>query len=122
LVSLLVLLAFMGLGMLTGAGTLLARRANPVAAILGGVSLFLSGVAYPVSVLPPWLQTIARALPLTHALEALRLALLQGASPAELAPSLLALGLFALVLTPAGLGLFVYGLRRARIDGSLTHY
>jgi len=122
LVSLLVLLAFVGLGLLTGAGTLLARRANPVAAVLGGLSLFLSGVVYPVSVLPSWLQSIARLLPLTHALEALRRALLQGASPRELAPSLLALGLFAAILAPAGFGLFAYGLYRARIDGSLTHY
>jgi ABC-2 type transport system permease protein len=73
-------------------------------------------------VLPPWLQSAGRLLPLTHALEALRLALLTGAGPAALAPSLGALALFACLLTPAGLGLFVYALRRARVDGSLTHY
>lgn len=122
LVATLMLLAFMGLGLLTAAGTLLARRSNPVAAILGAVSFFLSGVAFPVSVLPPWLQGVAQVLPLTHALEALRLTLLLGASPAELARSLAALAVFAAVLIPAGLGLFVYGIRRARIDGSLTHY
>jgi ABC-2 type transport system permease protein len=122
LVALLVFLAFTGLGMVSAAGTLLARRQNPVAAILGASSLFLSGVAYPVSVLPHWLQVVSHAIPLTPALEALRGALLLGATPAELAPSLLSLGMFALVLTPAGLGLFAYGVRRARIDGSLTHY
>ena len=122
LVALLIFLAFTGLGMVSAAGTLWARRSNPVAAILGAASLFLSGVAYPVHVLPPWLQTISHAIPLTPALEALRGALLLGASPSELAPSLFSLGMFALVLTPAGLALFVYGVRRARIDGSLTHY
>jgi ABC-2 type transport system permease protein len=122
LVSLLILPAFMGLGMLAGAATLLARRANPVAAILGGLSLLLSGVLYPVTVLPPWLQSIAALLPLTHALEALRLTLLLGASPGELASPALSLAAFAIVLGPAGFGLFAYGLHRARIDGSLTHY
>jgi ABC-2 type transport system permease protein len=122
LVAVLVFLAFVGLGMLTAAATLLARRSNPVATILGALSVFLSGVAYPVSVLPPWLQGASRLLPLTHALEALRRTLLLGASPAELTPTLVALAIFAAVLTPSGLALFVYGLRRARIDGSLTHY
>jgi ABC-2 type transport system permease protein len=117
-----VLVAFVGLGLLTAAGTMLTRRSNPVAMVLGAASLFLSGVIYPVTVLPPWLQSAGRLLPLTHALEALRLALLTGASPNELAPSLGALALFGCLLTPAGLGLFVYALRRARVDGSLTHY
>jgi len=117
-----VLMAFVGLGLLTAAGTMLTRRSNPVAMVLGAASLFLSGVVYPVSVLPPWLQSAGRLLPLTHALEALRRALLTGASPHELLPSLGALALFGCVLTPAGLGLFVYALRRARVDGSLTHY
>ncbi len=117
-----VLLAFVGLGLLTAAATMLSRRQNPVAVVLGAASLFLSGVLYPVSVLPPWLQAAARFLPLTHALEALRGALLVGASPAQLLPVLSALAAFALVLGPAGLALFVYALRRARIDGSLTHY
>jgi ABC-2 type transport system permease protein len=122
LVSLVVLLAFVGLGMLTGAATLVARRANPVAAVMGGLSLLLSGVLYPVSVLPDWLQSVAALLPLTHALEALRQTLLLGASPRALAPSLVSLGIFALVLTPVGFGLFAAGIRRARVDGSLTHY
>jgi ABC-2 type transport system permease protein len=117
-----VLMAFVGLGLLTAAGTMLTRRSNPVAMVLGAASMFLSGVVYPVSVLPPWLQSAGRLLPLTHALEALRRALLIGASPRELLPSLGALALFGCLLTPAGLGLFVYALRRARVDGSLTHY
>jgi ABC-2 type transport system permease protein len=117
-----VLMAFVGLGLLTAAGTMLTRRSNPVALVLGAASVFLSGVVYPVSVLPPWLQSASRLLPLTHALEALRLALLMGAPPRALVHPLGALALFACLLTPAGLGLFVYALRRARVDGSLTHY
>jgi ABC-2 type transport system permease protein len=120
----LVLLAFGGLGLLAAGMTMIARRTNPVAAILGAASMFLSGVVYPVSVLPEWLQKVSAFLPLTHALEALRQALILGrpvVAP-ELAPSLFALTGFACVLTPLGLGLFVYALRRARIDGSLTHY
>jgi ABC-2 type transport system permease protein len=118
----LVLAAFIGLGLLTAGTTMLLRRINPVAIVLGSVSFFISGVVYPVSVLPPWLQRAGMLLPLTHALHALRGALLLGASPAALRDPLLALGVFAAVLIPTGAAIFGYALRRARVDGSLTHY
>ncbi len=118
----LVMGTFVGLGLLSAATTLLVRRNNPVATLLASASLLLSGVAYPVSVLPVWLRTVGRMLPLTHALELVRGSLLRGARPADLWESLAALALFAGVLVPAGVALFVFALRRARIDGSLGHY
>jgi ABC-2 type transport system permease protein len=118
----LVVAAFGGLGLLTAATTMMARRSNPIAMMLGALSVLLSGVVYPVSVLPGWLQMAAELLPLTHALEALRGALLTGAGIADLRTSMLALALFAAILIPAGLSTFIYALKRARIDGSLTHY
>jgi ABC-2 type transport system permease protein len=90
--------------------------------IIGSLSFFLSGVLYPVSVLPDWLRAIGRLLPLTHALAVLRGALLVGASPGALADSFIALLLFAGVLAPVGAGVFAFALRRARVDGSLSHY
>lgn len=118
----LILGAFVGLGLLSAATTMLVRRNNPVATLLGSASLLLSGVAYPLSVLPPWLRLLGRMLPLTHALEVVRGALLRGDGLSELSRSMIALGLFAGILVPAGVGLFVFALRRARIDGSLGHY
>jgi ABC-2 type transport system permease protein len=118
----LVMGTFVGLGLLSAATTMLVRRNNPVATLLASASLLLSGVAYPVSVLPGWLRTVGRMLPLTHALELVRGSLLRGARPADLWESLAALALFAGVLVPAGVALFVFALRRARIDGSLGHY
>lgn len=118
----LVMGAFVGLGLLSAAATMLVRRTNPVAALLASSSLLLAGVAYPVSVLPSWLQAVGNLLPLTHALALVRGGLLRGAGVAELGPSIAALGLFTGILVPAGAALFVFALRRARIDGSLGHY
>jgi ABC-2 type transport system permease protein len=118
----LVIAAFCGLGLLAAGSTMLVRRLNPVAMIIGSLSFFLSGVLYPVTVLPTWLQAIGRLLPLTHTLAVLRGALLVGASPAALADSFAALVVFAAVLAPVGLGVFAFALRRARSDGSLSHY
>jgi ABC-2 type transport system permease protein len=101
---------------------MLVRRLNPVAMVIGSLSFFLSGVMYPVTVLPDWLRAVGRALPLTHALAVLRGALLIGASPAALADSFLALAIFAAVLAPLGSAVFRFALRRTRVDGSLSHY
>jgi len=118
----LVVAAFSGLGLLAAGTTMLVRRMNPVAMIIGSLSFFLSGVMYPVTVLPEWLRVLGRALPLTHALAVLRGALLVGAGPAALADSFLALAIFAAVLAPLGAAVFRFALRRTRIDGSLSHY
>jgi ABC-2 type transport system permease protein len=118
----LALLTFGGVGLLGAAATMVTRRSNPVGALLGGASALLSGVVYPVSVLPPWLVRAGRVLPLTHGLEVLRKGLLAGVGPAEVAGSLLALAGFALGFFCAGLALFAWALRRARRDGSLSHF
>lgn len=114
--------AFTGLGLLAAATTMLVRRMNPVSTVIGSLSFFLSGVMYPVTVLPSWLRQVGTVLPLTHALAVLRGALLVGASPTDLRGALLALLVFSGVLAPVGVGLFAYALRRARVDGSLSHY
>jgi ABC-2 type transport system permease protein len=118
----LIVAAFSGLGLLAAATTMLVRRLNPVAMVIGSLSFFLSGVMYPMSVLPPWLRAVGHLLPLTHALTVLRGALLIGSGPVELRQSMLALLLFAGVLAPIGAGMFAFALRRARVDGSLSHY
>jgi len=118
----LILGAFGGIGLLAAATTMLVRRSNPVGTLLASASFLLSGVAYPVSVLPAGLRVLGQALPTTHALELVRGALLRGASPSELGTSILALALFAGLTIPLGAALFVFALRRARIDGSLSHY
>jgi ABC-2 type transport system permease protein len=118
----LIIAAFSGLGLLAAATTMLVRRLNPVAMVIGSLSFFLSGVMYPVSVLPEWLRAFGRCLPLTHALAVLRGALLVGSSLGDLRSSLLALLIFAGLLAPIGAAMFAFALRRARVDGSLSHY
>ncbi len=118
----LVLAAFVGIGLVSAATQMLVRRNNPVSVFLASTSFLLSGVAYPVSVLPPALRALGRVLPMTYALDLARGALLRGASLSELAGALFAMAVFGGVLIPLGAGLFVVALRRARVDGSLTHY
>ena len=49
-----------------------ARFAQPVGAVILYPMLALSGLFVPLAVLPPWLSTIAKMLPLTYAVSLLR--------------------------------------------------
>jgi ABC-2 type transport system permease protein len=114
--------SFAALGILGAAVTLLLKQGTSITTFLTAMTLAFGGVAYPISVLPEWLQHVAWILPFTHALSALREALLLGASPAELAQELAILGSFALVLFPLALGAFSLALQRAKVAGTLGQY
>jgi ABC-2 type transport system permease protein len=114
--------SFAALGVLSAAHLLLFKKGTPVRWAFLGVSGLVSGMIYPVSVLPDWLQTVARFIPVTWSLEAMRGALLEGAPLAALWPALQILLLFAVILLPLALGAFSWALRRTRITGTLTHF
>lgn len=115
-------LAFASLGFFGAAATMLLRRPDPISFALSGVSTLAGGVFYPTQILPGWLQAAGKALPITHALELVRRATFTGASVQELGTPLLGLALFCAVSLPLGLAAFAWTIRRARRDGSLTHY
>jgi ABC-2 type transport system permease protein len=115
-------LAFSGLGILSASYLLVFKKGNPVNWAVIGVSSVVGGMMYPVSVLPRWLQFIARLTPVTYSLEGMRAALLGHASFLELWPSLAALLIFAVLLLPISFFVFSWALRRTKITGTLTHF
>ncbi|MNQ26331.1 Inner membrane transport permease YbhR [compost metagenome] len=62
-------------------------------------SIFLSGFAFPFYGLPQWAQHIGNLLPVTHFLRIVRGALLKQQTLTDMGPSLLALGLFVLIIS-----------------------
>jgi ABC-2 type transport system permease protein len=115
------LLAFSGLGVLSAAYLLLFKRGNPAKWLILGVSSVVGGMLFPVAILPPWLQVIARLNPVTYALDAMRGALLDGAGILSIGRSLLLLVGFGAVLLPVSMAVFSWVLRRTKITGTLTH-
>src|SRR5262249_34332303 len=115
------LLAFSGLGILSASYLLLFKRGNPGKWFLLGISSIVGGMLFPVSILPPWLQFIARLNPVTYALDAMRAALLGGSNIFELWRPLVVLLVFAAVLLPASSATFAWALRRTKATGTLTH-
>lgn len=118
----LAILSFASIGIIAASVIMVIKRGDPVTALLGNLANLVGGVFYPIAILPEWLQVVARLLPLTYALRAMRAALLNGAGWAELAPDLGALALFCLILFPLSLLIFRFAVEQARADGSLTHY
>jgi ABC-2 type transport system permease protein len=120
-VLLVTLLAFSGFGILSASYLLLFKRGNPAKWFFLGVSSVAGGVLFPVSILPDWLQLVARLNPVTYALDAMRASLLGGESVAALWRPLGILLLFAAVLLPLSMSVFAWSLRRTKITGTLTH-
>jgi ABC-2 type transport system permease protein len=82
-----------------------------------GLMLVVSGVYYPVSVLPEWMQRIAQISPATYALRGIRNSVLHGTGLqwADVWP-LLVIGAFSI---PIGLVVFKSGERYAKRRGKL---
>ena len=115
-------LAFSGLGILSASYLLIFKRGNPVNWAILGLSSVVGGMMYPISVLPVWLQYVARLTPVTYSLEGMRAAILAHASTRELFPSIAGLLLFAALLLPISFAIFSWALRRTKITGTLTHF
>jgi len=115
------LLAFSGLGVLSAAYLLLFKRGNPAKWFILGVSSIVSGMLFPVNILPPWLQLIAYLNPVTYALDAMRGALLDGAGMFSIGRPVLILLTFGAVLLPVSVLVFSWVLSRTKVTGTLTH-
>jgi ABC-2 type transport system permease protein len=89
--------AFSALGAFVSVAVKEVFEAQTLANFIRFPMMFLGGVFVPVDSMPFALQVIARVLPLTYAVEALRAALVGGVQ-VDMALDLLALGLFTVVL------------------------
>jgi len=115
------LLSFSGLGILSASYLLLFKRGNPAKWLLIGLWSIAGGMLFPVSILPDWLQVVAKLNPMTHALNAMRAALLDGAGLLQLLPAIELLLLFAAALLPISMLVFYWTLERTKSSGTLSH-
>ncbi|MEE9294175.1 MAG: ABC transporter permease [Phycisphaerae bacterium] len=115
-------LSFVGIGMLWASVIMLIKRGESIMTVAGYLVILVSGVLFPAAMLPHWLQQLAAWVPLTHALEGMRFALLRGYAPSDLTSILMKLGAFAVVLVALGIVAFDQAVRLAKRTGSLTEY
>jgi ABC-2 type transport system permease protein len=115
-------LCFAPLGIISAAVIVVFKKGMWFQTLVSAASFFLGGVAFPINVLPEWIRPFGFYVPMTHSVNGLRHALLNGQSLAELYGEALFLLVFALIVTPIGVFIFKLAISRAKVKGSLTHY
>jgi len=113
----LTLTSFMGLGILAAAFILRFKRGNPVAWLIATASELFGGVYFPTKILPDWLRAISDWIPMTHALQSLRLSLLSNANFHQVGPHLIYLAGFTAVVWPLAILSFKFALSWSQRDG-----
>jgi len=112
--------SFIGLGILAAILPLLStERGSQAAHIIQAIVLLVSGVYYPVSVLPAWLRPLSVASPATYTLRMMREALLNGAGIGSMWKDVIILGAVGLALIPVSIWLFSLAERYAKRVGKL---
>jgi len=113
-------LPLLGLGIFTSVLPLLSpEKGEQMAFAVQGVLLLISGVYYPISVLPAPLHVVGILSPLTYTLNGVREALLHGLSPAGALPDIGILLLMGVILVPASVWCFNRAEVRAKRLGLL---
>jgi ABC-2 type transport system permease protein len=113
-------ISFIGIGMMTAVLPLISpEKGTQLGFVAQGLLLVVSGVYYPVSVLPTWMQWIAKISPATYALRGCRRAIINGAGITELWREIWALLIIGVVSIPLGLYTFRSGERYAKKHGKL---
>lgn len=122
LFTVLIVLTFSGIGIASSAMTLYLKQSDPLTSFIGGISFLFGGIVYPVQSLPQPLHDMAWCLPMTHAVEGLRRALLQGQSLRELWPHAAVLVAWALVVFPLSFWLLKRVMLALSREGSFNAY
>lgn len=121
-ILILTIISFSSLGIISASFIMVLKRGDPFMWLFTSLSWFLGGVYYPIDVLPVWLKRFSYFLPITYAMEGMRLALLRNYSLYQLKFNVLALIGFSVIMLPLSIYIFVFAVKKAKRDGSLTHY
>ena len=120
IVLLIASISFIGIGMMTSVLPLISpEKGTQLGFIAQGTMLVVSGIYYPVSVLPEWMQWIAKISPATYALEGAREAILDGAPLSAMWDEIWPLLVIGVVSIPLGLWVFRRGELYAKKHGKL---
>src|SRR6266540_750303 len=112
--------SFVGIGMMTAVLPLISpEKGTQFGYVAQGLMLVVSGVYYPVSVLPEFMQWIATISPATYALRGMRSAILDGAGVGAVWGDIWPMIIIGVVSVPLGIWVFRRGEIHAKRYGKL---
>ncbi len=97
---------FISIGLVISGWAKNEDTAAPVANVISLPMMFLSGVFFPTSVMPDWVQTVSQFLPLTYLADGLRAVALDGASLTSQWAPLVGLGAWTVAMFALAARLF----------------
>jgi len=113
-------ISFIGIGMMTAVLPLISpEKGTQLGFVAQGLLLVVSGVYYPVSVLPTAMQWIAKVSPATYALRGMRRAILNGAGTGALWGDVWPLIVIGVISVPLGIWVFRRGELHSKKHGKL---
>jgi len=124
MLSALLIASHMAIGVLSAGVIMKTMQGDPLTWAFSWMTQLVSGIFYPLKLLPWYLEWVGRIFPLTYSLDGIRLCLQARqdlTSPAVL-NNIINLIIFTIVATPIALYVFKKGYDAARRDGSLGQY
>lgn len=113
--------SFIGMGLIAAVCPLLhPEKGEQATHIFQALILLISGVYYPISILPGWMQKIAVLSPATYTLRSVRAAILEGKGISELSGDIYILLVLGILLIPIGYFIFNLGEKYAKKVGKLN--
>lgn len=120
MVMLLGSISFIGVGIMAASLPLLfPERGEEMSFVISSILLLISGVYYPVSVLPGWMQGMAAVSPATYVLDGMRATVLNGAPTSSLGQYVLPILVLGVISLPIGIWVFNLAERYAKRTGRL---
>jgi ABC-2 type transport system permease protein len=111
-----------GLGFAFASLVITVKEANAFVFLIRGLVMIFCGITFPISLLPGWMQSIAKWLPQSYLIHGMRAAAFSNAGIRELAPDLIPLLLFGAFWLVLGYFTFLWMERRARMTGAIGQY
>ncbi|HJR78902.1 MAG TPA: ABC transporter permease [Anaerolineales bacterium] len=111
-----------GLGFAFASLVITVKEANAFVFLIRGLVMIFCGITFPISLLPGWMQSIAKWLPQTYLIHGMREAAFSNAGIPELLPDLIPLLLFGTFWLVVGYSTFLWMERRARRTGAIGQY
>ena len=87
-----------GIGLALGGWAKNENQAAPLAQLVTMPMMFLSGVFFPTFLMPEWLQSVTKFIPLTPVVESIRLVATEGRTVFDLGPQLLTIGAWTVAI------------------------
>ena len=123
--ALLLVVGHLAIGAMSAGIVVMIKRGDPIAWGFTWLTQLVSGVFYPLGLLPWYLKWLGFALPLTYSLDGIRRTFMNGETffdSGVLRTDLLALLAFIVIMAPLSLQVFAWAYRRSQKQGTLGQY